>query len=130
MALSSTERSRNHRARKAALANVGDDPVSAVAAWSESTLIVPPGHPLAGQPMALPAYAVDWLRASLAPGIRESLLTMARKNAKSAVCAVLALAYVAGRCAALVFAAQSARSILRRPASSSASAKKSRKRAG
>ena len=95
MALSSTERSRNHRARKAALAGVGDDPVSALAAWSESTLIVPHGHPAAGAPMVLPAYALDWLRDALAPGIREGLLCVARKQAKSACIAVLVLGHLA-----------------------------------
>ena len=72
------------------------DPALAIAEWSEATLKVPPGHPLAGGPMALPAYATVWLRESLAPGIRESLLCMARKNGKSAICAVYALAVVAG----------------------------------
>ena len=73
----------------------GTDPAGAVAEWSAAALKVPPGHPREGEAMTLPAYAVDWLRESLADGIRESLLCMARKNAKSAVCAVLALAFVA-----------------------------------
>ena len=40
------------------------DPVGALAAWASTTLIVPPGHPLSGEPMALPDFAVSWLRAS------------------------------------------------------------------
>ena len=40
------------------------DPVGALAAWARETLIVPPGHPLAGEPMALPPFAEDFLRAS------------------------------------------------------------------
>ena len=39
-----------------------DDPVSALAEWCADTLIVPSGHPLAGQPMALPWYIRDFLR--------------------------------------------------------------------
>ena len=38
------------------------DPVGALAEWSRTTLIVPPGHPLAGGPMELAEYAVGWLR--------------------------------------------------------------------
>ena len=70
------------------------DPVGALAEWAASTLRVPPGHPLAGQPMALPDFAVDFLRAGW--GAHESALTMARKNAKSACLAVLALGHLAG----------------------------------
>ena len=40
------------------------DPVGVLAAWAASTLVVPPGHPRAGEPMALPDFAVAWLRAS------------------------------------------------------------------
>ena len=54
-------------------------------------LSVPPGHARAGEPMELPAFAVDWLREAMAPGIREAGLFVARKNAKSAVLAVLLL---------------------------------------
>ena len=71
-----------------------DDPVGALAAWARETLIVPRGHPLAGEPMALPHFAVDFLRAGW--GAHESALTMARKNGKSAICAVLALGHLVG----------------------------------
>ena len=70
------------------------DPVAALEAWAASTLKVPPGHPLAGQPMALPPFAVEFLRAGW--GAHESALSVARKNSKSAICAVLALAYLVG----------------------------------
>ena len=70
------------------------DPVSALAKWSRSTLIVPPGHHRAGEPMELPDYAVAWLRATW--NAHESALSTARKNAKSAICAVLALGYLCG----------------------------------
>ena len=36
------------------------DPVGALAEWSRKTLIVPPGHPRSGEPLALPDFAVDW----------------------------------------------------------------------
>ena len=71
-----------------------DDPVGALASWAAATLKVPPGHPLAGQPMALPDFAVDFLRDGW--GAHESALTMARKNAKSACLAVLALGHLVG----------------------------------
>lgn len=73
-----------------------NNPADAVAQWSREALIVPPGHPAAGDPMALPDYGLAFLRDALAPPIREALLTMARKNAKSAICAVLLLAYLVG----------------------------------
>lgn len=44
--------------------------------------------------MALPGYAESFLAGAL--DSREALLCMARKNAKSAICAVLALGYLAG----------------------------------
>ncbi len=70
------------------------DPVAALEAWAAATLKVPPGHPLAGQPMPLPAFAVDFLRAGW--GAHESALSIARKNGKSAIVAVLALGYLCG----------------------------------
>ena len=70
------------------------DPVAVLAAWAAETLIVPPGHPRAGEPMALPDFAVAWLRASW--DAHESALSTARKNAKSAIAAVLALGYLVG----------------------------------
>ena len=70
------------------------DPVGALASWAAETLRVPPGHPRAGQPMALPPFAVAWLRASW--DAHESALSTARKNAKSAIAAVLALGYLVG----------------------------------
>ena len=71
-----------------------DDPVTALAAWAKATLIVPPGHPLAGQPMVLHAFAEDFLRAGW--DAQESALAVARKNSKSAICAVLALGHLVG----------------------------------
>ena len=70
------------------------DPVGELAAWAASTLKVPPGHPLAGQPMALPDFAEDFLRAGW--GAHESAMAISRKNAKSACCAILALGYLVG----------------------------------
>lgn len=66
------------------------------AQWSRERLVVPPGHPLAGQPMELPDYAVAFLEDALQPEVREALLCTARKNAKSAITAVLVLAYLVG----------------------------------
>ena len=68
---------------------VPDDPVGALAAWARDELVVPCGHPAAGQPMALPDYAEEFLRAGW--GAHESACSVARKNAKSAACAILML---------------------------------------
>ena len=102
--LAARERQRRYRARKRAAKAQAPvvalpvalpvDPVGDLASWAASTLRVPPGHPLAGQPMALPDFAVDFLRDGW--GAHESALCIARKNAKSAVCAVLALGHLVG----------------------------------
>ena len=70
------------------------DPVGALATWATATLTVPPGHPRAGDPMALPDFAVAWLRASW--DAHESALSTARKNAKSAIAAVVCLGFLCG----------------------------------
>ena len=70
------------------------DPVGVLASWAAETLRVPPGHPRSGQPMALPPFAVAWLRASW--DAHESSLSTARKNSKSAIAAVLALGFLVG----------------------------------
>ena len=70
------------------------DPVGELVAWSRDVLRVPVGHPLAGEPMELPGFAVDFLRAGWTA--HESALCTARKNSKSAICAVLALGFLAG----------------------------------
>ena len=92
---SATERKRAQRARERAarvhqLGAPGEpvvavvdhaDPVGELAKWSRESLIVPVGHPLAGEPMEIPGFAVDWLRASW--GAHESAFSSSRKNAKS-----------------------------------------------
>ena len=70
------------------------DPVGELARWARETLVVPPGHPLAGQAMALPPFAEDFLRAGWSA--HESAMAISRKNAKSACCAVLALGHLVG----------------------------------
>ena len=104
---SATERKRAQRARESAarahqldarppVVAVVDhaDPVGALSEWSRKTLIVPAGHPRSGEPLELLPFAVDWLRETW--GAHESALSTARKNAKSAICAVLALGYLVG----------------------------------
>lgn len=70
------------------------DPVGSLSRWSKKTLRVPAGHPLAGQPMTLPAFAADFLRDGW--DCHESAFTCARKNAKSAICAILGLGFLVG----------------------------------
>ena len=100
--LASRERQRRYRERQREKSRradvlhfpVPDDPVGELVAWSRDVLRVPVGHPLAGRPMALPDFAVDFLRAGW--DAHESALCIARKNAKSAICAVLALGFLIG----------------------------------
>ena len=70
------------------------DPGAAVVRWAKRTLKVPPGHPRAGKPMALPPYLAAFICAALAHD--ESLLCIGRKNGKSAAVAVLLLAHLCG----------------------------------
>ena len=72
----------------------GGDSIETLAAWARSTLRVPAGHPLAGQPMTIPDYGAAFLRDALEH--REALLCVARKNAKSAVIACYLLARMCG----------------------------------
>ena len=73
--LASRERVRRYRKRQRiaktlgpAAVEVTGDPADVLAAWSAATLVVPAGHPNAGEPMALPDYGVDFLQDALAPG--------------------------------------------------------------
>jgi len=70
------------------------DPAAALARWSRDVLKVPPGHPLAGQPLTLPGYGVDFIADALTH--RESFLYIGRKNAKSAIVAAYLLARLVG----------------------------------
>ena len=70
------------------------DPAAAVARWSRRVLVTPAGHPRAGKPLTLPEYGVRFLRDVF--DHRESALIIARKNAKSAIVAVLLLAHLVG----------------------------------
>ena len=100
--LAARERKRRQRARQKAQKAAAQvlafpvpaDPAGELAAWSWDVLKVPAGHPLAGKPMELPDFAVDFLRAGW--NAHESALCIARKNGKSAICAVLALGFLAG----------------------------------
>lgn len=73
---------------------VPSDPVGALAEWARDTLKVPEGHKLAGKAMELPDFATKFFRDGWFA--HESALCMARKNGKSAVVAILALAYLVG----------------------------------
>ena len=100
--LSNRDRQRRYRERQRERSRCAEvlafptpaDPVADLAAWSRDVLRVPVGHPLAGRPMELPDFAVEFLRAGW--DAHESALCISRKNAKSAICAVLALGFLVG----------------------------------
>ena len=71
-----------------------EDPAGALADWARARLIVPPGHPLAGQPMERPGYLESFIRDALAVGCNESSLFIGRKNGKSAGITVLILGFL------------------------------------
>ena len=71
------------------------DPAVAIAEWGAETFTVPDGI-LAGQPFVLDEWQIDFLRDALREGIREAGLSVARKNGKSALIALLFLAFLRG----------------------------------
>ena len=62
--------------------------------WAESRLIVPPGHPLSGEKWQVYPYMMRFVRGFFK--CQESGLSIARKNAKSALIASILLAYLDG----------------------------------
>lgn len=73
----------------------GAAPGDVIGDWAESCLVVPFGR-LRGKPFVIPAWQRDWLTAALAPNIGEAGLSVARKNGKSGLVAVLLLAHMVG----------------------------------
>ena len=69
-----------------------DEPAEAVAQWAQ-TLTIPDGL-LQGEHFRIADWKLRFLRDTLAPGTREACLSVARKNGKSALCALLLLAYL------------------------------------
>ena len=72
------------------------DAADLLAAWCASTLIVPPGHPLAGLPMVMPDYIHAFLADVLQPAVHEGLLCTARKNSKTGGIAMFLLGLLVG----------------------------------
>ena len=73
------------------------DLADAICQWAKSFLKVPPGHPKEGGPLMVPEYGQRFLTDALAAETtHEALLCLGRKNAKSAIVAVLLLAYLVG----------------------------------
>ena len=71
-----------------------DQPGNVLANWASEKLVIPAGHRNAGQPFKLPEYLIKFLDDAISH--RESLLCIARKNAKSAAIAVYALGRLCG----------------------------------
>ena len=72
------------------------DKAAAICEWARKSLKVPPGHPKEGQALVIPAYGEAFLRDALDDDCHEAALVISRKNAKSAIVAVLLLAYLVG----------------------------------
>ena len=71
------------------------DPAGAIAEWAERCLKVPTG-PLRDRSFRLDPWQIEWMRRALADDIREAGLSVARKNGKSGLVAVLLLAHLCG----------------------------------
>ena len=122
MALTATQRSRRHRAKHPQKARVDSreaqrkhrakaaesrrvvitwpdppaDPAGALCEWTRDKLIVPPGHPKAGERFEIPEYLAAFFADALSDETHEAALIIARKNAKSSGVAALLLAFLAG----------------------------------
>ena len=72
---------------------LGDD-ARAVVEWAAASLRIPAGHPAAGRPFELVPWQIAIIDDVLSH--RETLACMGRKNANSALIAVLALAFLCG----------------------------------
>ena len=72
------------------------DAADLLADWCKERLIVPPGHPLAGQPMVMPEYVRLFLADALLPAVKEALLSTARKNSKTGGIAMFVLGLLVG----------------------------------
>ena len=70
-------------------------PVGDPVAWIEQVLLVPSG-PLRGRPFRLGEWQRRFIEESMAPGIRESGLCVARKNGKTGLVGAIVLAHLAG----------------------------------
>ena len=92
------ERARAWRARQRVTGPPDHGPLgtdaAAVAEWAASKLRIPAGHGRAGRPFVLEPWQLAIIDDCLTH--RETLLCIARKNAKSALIAVLALAHLVG----------------------------------
>ena len=84
------------KSRKRHVAGTTRADISLLEAWAAKVLKVPPGHPASGQPMVLPNYGSDYLADVLRSDTREALLCLGRKNAKSALVALLCLGFLCG----------------------------------
>ena len=71
-------------------------PTSSVCDWIRDTLIVPPGHPRAGEPWNLMDWQERFINDVIDPSTVEGALCIARKNGKTALVAALVLAYLVG----------------------------------
>ena len=63
--------------------------------WIEDTLIVPTG-PMRGEPFRVAPWQASFLLDALSPGVRESGLSIARKNGKTSLIGALLLAHLVG----------------------------------
>lgn len=105
--MTSTERSRKHRHKRKIERLLEEEnrctslpkpwtgePSIALKRWSEK-LVVPSGL-LGGTNFIIPDWQTEFVRSAMAPGIREAGLSVARKNGKSGLIALLLLAHLIG----------------------------------
>ena len=69
---------------------------AAFCTWAAENLIVPAGHPAAGQPFIIPAYLARFFADALDEKTNEAALIIARKNAKSSSVAALLVCFMVG----------------------------------
>ena len=83
------------RTRRQSKREAPANPIDDLADWCTRRLKIPAGHALAGKPMELPRFALDFLRECLQPDCKTGYLLVARKNSKSSSLAAFILAHLA-----------------------------------
>ena len=73
----------------------GQELLDILVPWAEKNLVIPHGE-LQGKPFQMADFQAEFLRNAFDPAKKEALLCLGRKNAKSALIAVLLVAILAG----------------------------------
>ncbi len=90
-----TTKAANGSAKLNAPKFTGAKAAKAISDWSARNLVVPT-PPRQGEPFRLSGWQSSWLQDAFAPGVKEAALSIARRNGKCFLIAVVLLAHLCG----------------------------------